>query len=405
MKPVKERPPKLTPEEKRAEKQKAQEWEKARKEKEKADRAARKEEAKQLKAQRKDPAYRAQKKAELKELKKKRKEFRKELKERGLKNRADFETFASEVGLGLPEGTAGAAFASGSAKVAAWWRIIAASMTLPTAALTLAGVLGATFLIAYVTEEKGHFTINLTADMMREGFTLSEKADFEDSVIRLFATEITNSNATSVYEMNRNLHQVDGSHNGPGYMAYTFYLRNEGEQTVDYGYTVNILSETLNTGSAAWLMFYEDDRQIIYAKAQEDGTPEVLYGYPAPPFEETAYDAAAQYYEKDGKYGVITTPFVDAETALQGYVTDFGPGDVKKYTAIVWLEGDDPDCNNAILGGHVGFNIQFERLGEDETGYFKGLFRTEYDKTYHGKPVDEIGQNRVEGEAHTPEQP
>jgi len=37
----------------------------------------------------------------------------------------------------------------------------------------------------------------------------------------------------------------------------------------------------------------------------------------------------------------------------------------------------------------VGFNIQFDRLGDDIEGFFKGLYREEYLVTQQGVIVDE----------------
>lgn len=351
-------------------------------------------------------AEREAKRAQVKEVWQKRKEMRKDLKLNGIKGRADTEFFAKEVGLEYPEGT----FMRGVTTVSAWLSraavMIKASITLKSVLAILAAILAGTFIVAYITEEKGHFTINLTADMLREGFQISENPDFATPSTRLFAEEIENSNATSVYEINRNVNDIDGSHNGPGYMAYTFYLRNNGTETTNYGYTVNILSETMGTGNAAWVMFFEDDKQIIYARAPEGGKRESLWGYPRAPFIDEAYNPEDQYRLEDGKYSIVTTPFIDKETALQGYVENFGPGDVKKYTVVVWLEGDDPDCNNSILGGHVGFNVQFERLGDDETGYFKGLFRREYNETYQGNLdyMYNADYREKDFEAHSPEE-
>ena len=344
------------------------------------------------------------KKAEVKRVKEGRKELKKDLRLNGVRKRSEFEFFAEDLDLSYPEGTWQATMTKFAARVSRTYALVKASITLKSVLIFLLILLAATFLIAYITEEKGHFTINLTADMLRDGFQISEDKDFTKTATRLFADEIANSNATSIYEINRKVADIDGSHNGPGYMAYTFYLKNAGTETTDYGYTVNILSETLGTGKAAWFMFFEDGKQIIYARPLEDGTPERLWGYPNPPFQESAYYPEAQYYKEDGRWGIVTTPFVDEETALQGYVKDFKPGDVKKYTCVVWLEGDDPDCNNSILGGHVGFNVQFERIGPDEDTYFKGLFREEYDKYYSGDTEyrKEEGGRGIEEEAHIP---
>ena len=329
------------------------------------------------------PTTKEERKARLKEIKAKRKELRKELKLQGITKKADFEFFASEMGLALPEDSKEGKWAAFLAWLSAIFRWLFLRWTLARAAVLALALLAATFIIAYVSEERGHFTVNLTTEMLRNGFQLSEDSEFPEDKTRLFALEINNSNATSVYEINRGIMEKDGSNNGPAYMCYTFYLRNNGTDTSNYAYTVNILSETLDTAKACWMMFFEDGKQVIYAKAQDDGKPESLYGYPDAPFKECAYDPEAQYYTSGSAVGIRTTPFLDDYTVLQGYVEDFKPGDVKKYSVVVWLEGDDPDCNNSIMGGHIGFNVQFDRIGEDEEGYFKGLFRTEYEKSYH----------------------
>jgi len=363
------------------------------------------ERVKELKEKMKDPEYRAERAALMKHLHKERPKVHTELRDRGLRTYADYSFFCKELNLGWPEDTWEYRYDEFRANFSAWLSYIRNRINVWVVMLLVVLALLLMFLFAFVSEEKGRFTVNLTAEMLRQGFELSESEDFNKTKTRLFAREITNSNAVSVYEMNRGLAEADGSHNGPGYMAYTFYIKNNGDLTVDYGYTVNILSETLNTGSAAWVMFFEDDKQIIYARATEDGTPENLFGYPDPPFYDLAYNAKTQYYEdwndpedeRLGKaWGIITTPFIDQYTALQGYVSEFGPGEVKKYTMVVWVEGDDPDCNNDLLGGHVGFNVSFDRLGEEKTSYFKGLFREEYDKAYWAEEDESVEATRPE---------
>ena len=157
--------------------------------------------------------------AEMKALRKQRKAVRKDLKAQGLKSITDFEMFAADVGLSYPKGTAAAFWAKTAVRVSGRMKLIAASIGVKRLLFTAAAILAAVFLLAYITEEKGHFTINLTADMLREGFVLSETADMKKEDTRLFATEIGSSNATSIYEMSRKINEVDGDHNGPGYLA------------------------------------------------------------------------------------------------------------------------------------------------------------------------------------------
>ena len=36
--------------------------------------------------------------------------------------------------------------------------------------------------------------------------------------------------------------------------------------------------------------------------------------------------------------------------------------DVHKYTVVIWLEGDDPDCTNDLIGAHIGLQMDFRLL-------------------------------------------
>lgn len=371
-------------------------YQELRRQKKAADRAAEKEAEKAyeagLKKPKREPTLKGKElRAEIKRIHTERKALRKQLRKEGVKEYSDFYMLASEVGLGYPDD------AALEQKATKFWANASGALNL---ALNLATILRimvfgilallVVFFVSYLSEAKGRFTVNLTADMLQDGFTLSESADFDQSDTRLYAGEITNVNATSIYEISRTVDKKDGDNNGAGYMAYTFYLKNAGQTTANFGYTVNILSDSLGTGKATWIMFFENGKQIVYAWPQDDtGKAENLFGYPDAPFAESAYDAEAQYYEEDGKWGIVTTPYIDEETALQGYVEDFGPGEMRKYTVVVWLEGDDPDCNNSILGGHIGYNVQFERLDNEATGYFKGLFRQEYEKSYYVEEIPE----------------
>ena len=38
--------------------------------------------------------------------------------------------------------------------------------------------------------------------------------------------------------------------------------------------------------------------------------------------------------------------------------------DVHRYTVVIWLEGDDPECTNVKIGGHVGMQMDIELVGE-----------------------------------------
>ena len=48
--------------------------------------------------------------------------------------------------------------------------------------------------------------------------------------------------------------------------------------------------------------------------------------------------------------------------------TDFKPGDVDKITIFIWLEGDDPECVDNILGGEIKMHMEIaeEHLEENK---------------------------------------
>lgn len=69
-------------------------------------------------------------------------------------------------------------------------------------------------------------------------------------------------------------------------------------------------------------------------------------------------------------YQVIPESFVSEDTVAQRQRTGVLPyveasPNMHKYTVVIWLEGDDPDCTNELMGGHIGLNFQIKGTGEE----------------------------------------
>lgn len=47
----------------------------------------------------------------------------------------------------------------------------------------------------------------------------------------------------------------------------------------------------------------------------------------------------------------VMTNFSSSNTVCEAQVDDFQPGDMAKITVVIWLEGNDPDCTDEVLGG------------------------------------------------------
>ena len=56
--------------------------------------------------------------------------------------------------------------------------------------------------------------------------------------------------------------------------------------------------------------------------------------------------------------------FVSDDIIMQQTFTNFKVGDAKRFTVVVWLEGEDPECVNDIMGGDVKLKMDLEVISE-----------------------------------------
>ena len=61
-----------------------------------------------------------------------------------------------------------------------------------------------------------------------------------------------------------------------------------------------------------------------------------------------------------------TKPFYNIECVMLEERKDFKVGDIDKYTIVVWIEGDDPDCVNALLGGEIKMHMDIKEEHVEE---------------------------------------
>ena len=297
---------------------------------------------------------------EVKEIKAGRKKLRREMKARGIKSKREFELTASGLGL---------YFDKRRPFPFLWWLFSGKGLL-----ALLDSTLGALLLflaISKVAELRGHFTINMTDDLLKEGFTLSETIGFENKSSNLYSDPVEDAPCISVVEIPDNIDQIEGSHNGKEYFAYTFYIRNEGDIPADYEYEINVNSEGLNLSVASWVMLFEDGEMTFYAKRGADGEPEAIpeKGNTSFAYNKAPFLSAAKYPDKQFEvikmigdksfYRLIPIPFVSDTVIASGTQEYVCPGDIHKYTVVLWLEGDDPDCTDDLIGGHLGIEMNF----------------------------------------------
>ena len=121
-----------------------------------------------------------------------------------------------------------------------------------------------------------------------------------------------------------------GTHNGNNYLAYTFYIENQGEEIADYWSEVVIEDVIKNVDDAVRVRIYKNDEYVTYAKMGSDGVPEPN-----------------------------TVAFQEENLVVREHTENFKPGDIDKYTIVLWIEGSDSECTDNILGGEFKVSMQF----------------------------------------------
>ena len=303
---------------------------------------------------------------EVKEIKEGRKKLRRDLLDLGIKSKKDFELTASSMGLYFDKRKGGAILLFLKSR---WlWALVTA----------LVLVLTTFFVMSLITKMRGHFTVNMNHELFQEGFSVSEVPSFLKPTSTLYSTPLEGAMCISIMEISEEILKTNGYYHGQDYFAYTFYIRNDGKSTVDYEWNVSINSESKNVSSAAWVMIFEDDEMTLHAKAKSDGSPEMLpdpddklHGYTKLPFEEYAKypDTQFEIIDKESTipaYRLHPEPFKSDIVVATGRQEIVKPADMHKYTIVLWIEGDDEDCTNDLIGGHFGLEMNFKLLNIHE---------------------------------------
>ncbi len=188
------------------------------------------------------------------------------------------------------------------------------------------------FIILSVIYKGGRFTITLDQRLANDNkIVIYEDNEIKENKRKLSARELEFMDNISIDWIPTNIDtEANGSHNGDNYIAYTFYVENEGTDIVDYWYSIVIDDVIKNVDEAARVMIYLNGEKTVYAKI----------------------NALTNEPEKD------TTPFFSKDKAVLEERKAFSPGDIDKFTVVIWLEGDDPDCTDNILGGEIKMHME-----------------------------------------------
>ena len=189
------------------------------------------------------------------------------------------------------------------------------------------------YIIATLYKQSGSFTVSINKyDMSKYGLSLSESRDMSNKSSHLNANTEKHMTNIAAEWLPENINSIDGEHNGDDYIAYTFYLENAGAVDVSYQYAIYISDITHDLDEAIRVRLYMGDEYVTYAKTRSDGQ-------------------GAELGSKE---------FHSANVVVQQRVDDFKAGDVQKFTVVVWIEGNDPDCVDWLIGGELKLEMMMQ---------------------------------------------
>lgn len=204
-------------------------------------------------------------------------------------------------------------------------------------AFSIVSVMAASFAVLALVYNGGDFTITLNREMTtKNGIILYNNSITKDGVNKLAADKLEYMDNISINWIPTDIHeQAEGPHNGKNYIAYTFFLENQGEEAIDYWYTVAIDDVIKDVDTAVRVMIYRNGEKTVYAKLNADTNE-------AEP---------------------NTKPFISDLVPVSEKVENFQVGAIDRYTIVLWLEGDDPDCTNNIIGGEIKMHMEINEEG------------------------------------------
>lgn len=201
-------------------------------------------------------------------------------------------------------------------------------------AVFLIAVVAVAYAISYFYDQFGSFTVRVSKyDMINQGLTLSETPDYVDTTALLNADIVYDMTNISGEDLPPNLDNINGSHNGENFIAYTFYLINSGDDTITYEADMIIENVTGGVDEAIRVAVLCNGEKTVYGKTKSNG---------------------------GGKESDCDSEFATATKVLQNVRENFEPNAKDKYTIIIWLEGNDPDCTDDIIGGTIKLGMDFK---------------------------------------------
>lgn len=217
-------------------------------------------------------------------------------------------------------------------------------------------VISLLLVLSYYSQNVGSFTINLHHEMFTKGFSLSENVEFTkptshlaaDSLFESWPIGSVNDPAAFPPQIDTDMINFDGANNGRDYLLYSFYIKNAGEEVINYSYTIDIVSS---------LKGVEEAIRIAVVKTEDILNNSIDLGTLAVFAKVQSFNGTNPGSPEPG-----TTPFFTDNRVIYAPRMDFTVGEIDRYTIIIWLHGPDADTTDAIKEGSIKLSMKFNMI-------------------------------------------
>ena len=198
---------------------------------------------------------------------------------------------------------------------------------------TLLAIIVIGFVVAALLNNKGSFTVTLPREqMVNLGLVISDTPDFLRPRHEIQCPPVVDLWNITRDNIPKNVHEIDGEHNSRDYIAMTVYLKNTGSKDLDYTVDVDINEIFKNLDEALRVELYINGESTIYAKRRSS-------------------------WSNGPEPGTVS--FLGNVRIISLEPRPINVNQVDKFTFVAWIEGNDPDCTNELLGGFVKMTMSF----------------------------------------------